>query len=438
MIAPCFTRLARRTLPILWLAGALAASAAESPELERRVRSLEEKNQSLMDLLRKQQDTIERLERRLEATGTPKEPAASASDTGRAGGVTIGNLHITGEAGAGWFHTWPRGSYPGSEFRVDEAKLFLEAPLWNRTYIFAELDLMAREREEGDDVFHLGELYVDFENISRLWNQDDLLGLRAGRLDIPFGEEYVTRDVIDNPLISHSLSDVWGVDEGVELYGKAGRFDYVAAVQNGGRPSFHDYDSDKAVAARLGYQPVKWARVSASLMRTGNLAMTGDKMSEVWFGNGFFRALGGSGTTTKFHADMIEGDVQFFWPRGGLKTAAGLVRFDDDDRARDNRRNAFYYYIEPRQELFGGLYAAARFSQIRADEGLPLVGYGAFGPFFFGPLTRDIWRLSFGLGYQWSRNLVFKLEYTREQRELLNAPEPTVENFLGTEIGLKF
>lgn len=36
---------------------------------------------------------------------------------------------------------------------------------------------------------------------------------------------------MENPLISHSLSDLWGIDPGVELYGTVGDFNYVVAVQ---------------------------------------------------------------------------------------------------------------------------------------------------------------------------------------------------------------
>jgi hypothetical protein len=95
-----------------------------------------------------------------------------------------------------------------AEFRIDEAKLFVEAPIWGDVYFYSELNLATRE--ESNVALHLGELYLDFENVSQLWNCDRMLNLRIGRLDIPFGEEYLTRDAIDNPLISHSLVDFWG------------------------------------------------------------------------------------------------------------------------------------------------------------------------------------------------------------------------------------
>jgi hypothetical protein len=71
--------------------------------------------------------------------------------------------------------------------------------------------------EENDLSLRFGELYLDCEDVSRLWGQDRMLNLRVGRFYIPFGEEYLDRFAIDNPLISHSVSDLWGEDNGVEL-----------------------------------------------------------------------------------------------------------------------------------------------------------------------------------------------------------------------------
>jgi hypothetical protein len=113
---------------------------------------------------------------------------------------------------------------PNDEFKVDEARLFVEAPIVENVYFFGEVNLATRE--QPDIQARLGELYLDIENISQLWHNDHLLNARVGRLYTPYGEEYLTRYAIDNPFISHSLSDLWGVDEGIELYGRAGKMSY--------------------------------------------------------------------------------------------------------------------------------------------------------------------------------------------------------------------
>jgi hypothetical protein len=325
--------------------------------------------------------------------------------------------------------------YPDAEFRIDEARLFLETPIVDHVYFYSELNLATRE--EQDVEFRLGEAYLDFENVSRLWNMDHLLSVRFGRMYTPFGEEYETRYAIDNPLISHSLSDLWSVDEGIELYGRAGKFTYATAVQNGGIPDTADFDADKSVAGRVGYDPTPWLHLSVSGMRTGDLSVAGDRMSAMWFGNAFFRSIGSAATTT-FHANLVEGDVQLNFRKGYLKAYGGYINYDDNDPTRDNQRDVYYYAVEGVYNVVPKFYAAARFSQIFANNGFPIVGNGAFGTYFFGPLTEEIWRLSLGAGYRFSPNLIFKGEYSFEHGELVGGAVRDHEDLFALEAAFRF
>lgn len=408
------------------------AFGADPSAIEQRLNELEAQNRALRQELDAQRQLIDDLKSKI-PTGdslTPQlEPSSSAA-------LNFGRLHISGEGGVSYFHTGSDGQHPDGSFRVDEAKLFFEAPLWTSTYIFAELDLVTRET--NDEYFHLGELYIEFENLLRLWTDENFLSARVGRVDIPFGEEYLVRDVIDNPLISHSLSDFWGVDEGIELYGSALGLDYVVAVQNGGHPTLRDYDGDKSVAGRLGYNFGKVARLSFSGIRTGDLSTEGDELSELWFGNGFFRSLGPASNTPTFSATVYELDAQAFWKTGHLKLAGGVFEYEDADSAANRERDGQYYYAEVLQEITRRFYSAARFSQILSDEGMPVVGHGNFGKYFFGPLTEDLWRLSIGLGYRWNDQLLAKVEYTIERGKTVNGAYRDHHDFLGAEIGFKF
>jgi hypothetical protein len=410
---------------------------------EHRLKQLEQQNQALQEKLRQQQTLIDDLTKKLSNVET-KSGSEAASDERASKGFSFGQVRISGEGGVGVFYTSAGGQYDNSPFRVDETKLFVEAPLWkNYLFAYAELDLLTRERQvagPADEAFHLGELYVDFEGLSRLWDAPGMLGLRIGRIDIPFGEEYVSRDAIDNPLISHSLTDFWGVDEGVELYGGVGKFDYVFAVQNGGHPALTDFKSDKSFTGRLGWRPTKWLRVSASGMRTGDLDAANDFMSELWFGNGFVRAI--DPAATKYGAEVYEGDVQAFWKTGHVKAAGGLLKYDDNSPAgAASERDVYFYYVEVMQRLpqLAKLYGAARFSQIFVDNAMPIVGHGDFGNYFFNPgtMTDRMWRASAGGGYQFSEHLTLKLEYTIERRHEL-ASESENLHFFGAEVAFAF
>jgi hypothetical protein len=162
-------------------------------------------------------------------------------------------------------------------------------------------------------------------------------------------------------------------------------------------------------------------------------------LSELWFGGGFFRSLGAPATTTTFQADVFELDAQTFWKTGHLKLAGGYFDYGDNDNTRNNSRDGYYYYVEGVQNLTQKLYAASRFSEIHSAKGMPLVGNGNWSDYFFGgELTREIWRLSLGLGYKLSDNLIAKIEYTIEQGDLIDGEHRGHNNFFGAELGFKF
>ena len=408
---------------------------------QRQLELLQEQNAKLDALVRQQQAVIDSLNQRVgnieqaainrgDAGATPGEPAGGLG-TNPSGGFQFGKVNLSGEGGVGFFYSQPDGAYPNGEFRVDEAKLFIEAPVWKEVYFFTELDLAARNY--GDLGLHLGELYLDFENVSQLWGHDRMLNVRVGRMDIPFGEEYIRRDVIDDPLISRSLSDLWGIDEGLELYGGMGKFNYVAAVQNGGFSGTRDYNSDKSVAGRLSYDPTRWLHLSASGMRTGNLDATDDYWSELWFGNAWLGNIGSSNTTT-FRANLAEGDIVINLPRGYLRAFGGYLHYTDNDPDANNSRDVYYYCIEPYYSITKKFYAAARFSQVFAPKGFTVVGNGTE----YAPVTDMLWQLSLGLGYRFSERLVIKAEYTFTRGHELDGTQRDNEDFFGAQAAFKF
>ena len=256
-------------------------------------------------------------------------------------------------------------------------------------------------------------------------------------MQIPFGEEYLNRYAVENPLISHSLADFWGIDPGLELYGKLGKFSYVVAVQNGGGNGVQDYSGDKSVAGRLSFDPNKNWHFSISGMRTGDLNAQQDFISAIWFGNGWFRSIGSS-ATTKFHASAVQGDMTARWKTGHLGVSGGYIRYGDNDPAANNSRNIFYYSVEAEQNLPRNFYLAARFSQIIAPDGYPLVGFGDFSQHFFGTQATGLWRLSLGGGYRFSNRLAIKAEYSFENGSNVGGGSRNQENFLGTEAVFKF
>jgi len=415
------------------------ALADDNAELRRQFEELQKQNADLQRQLQQQQQTLDKLTKQVgeiqQAGGASPAPPEPSPASGIAG-LNFGQVHIGGEGGVAFFHTGSEGAWPNSEFRIDEAKLFVEAPIWGDVFVFGEINIAAREYNDLE--LDLGELYLDFEDVSQLWGAERQLNIRAGRFDIPFGEEYVTRDAIDNPLISRSVVDLWGVDEGIEFYGAFGKVSYVFAVQNGSVPGAADFDGDKSLTARLSFDPNSWLHLSVSGMRTGDIDATDDYLSELWIGGGWFRSIG-SPATTEFHANLVQSDVRVRLPHGHLKAFGGYARYDDDDPTADNRRDIYYYSVEAEHRFTRKLYAAARFSQMFAEDGYPLLGYRPMDDFFSGAvMTEELWRLSLGLGYRFSENLVVKTEYSFEGGRETNGDKRAHENFFGAEAAFKF
>jgi hypothetical protein len=254
---------------------------------------------------------------------------------------------------------------------------------------------------------------------------------------LPFGEEYLSRYAIDDPLISHSVSDLWGYGPGVELYGALAKFNYVIAVQNdSGQNGVQDFNGDKAVTGRIGFDPNRHWHFSVSAMRTGNLNVQNDEYSSLWFGNEYLQPIGGPGTTL-FHVELAEGDVAFHWSSGHVSAFGGYGRYGDNDPTASDGRNFYYYAVEGVQNLPWKFFAAMRFSQVLSDKGIPVLGLGNYG-IYGDDLTTDLWRLSLGLGYRFSNNLLVKTEYSFENGRDLDGGSRDHEDFVGTEAAFKF
>jgi hypothetical protein len=417
----------------------LVANAIGAPAMSDEIMLLKEQNQLLQKQLQSQQKTIDTLSQKVDSiqnNRSGEEPSTTGKSTDTSSPTfKLGNVDISGEAAAGIFTSEPNGQFSKGVFRIDEARLFLEAPVWEDVYFHSETDLIARESTSLN--LTVGALYVDFEDVSKLWNREKMLNIRVGRFYTPFGEEYMNRYSMENPLISHSVSDVWGTDDGVELYGKIGRIDYVAAIQNGGIKTFQSFQNDKSIIGRIGADPTEWLHVSMSGMRTGKLSVK-NGMTAIWFGNGFFRSLGSRGTTTTFHDNLVEADVVLNLPWGKIRGFGGYVNYGDNDSSIGHDRDVYYYSVEATHDFSQKFYSAARFSQIFAYNGFPVVANGSFPTYQNGVLTTDYWRLGLGLGYRLGNHLLLKAEYTFNNGKRSDGKSRNSENSFIMEAACNF
>jgi hypothetical protein len=79
-----------------------------------------------------------------------------------------------------------------------------------------------------------------------------------------------------------------------------------------------------------------------------------------------------------------------------------------------------------------------RFSQILADKGYPIAGHGKKEEYLYPlTLTDELWRLSLGLGYRWSPNLVTKAEYSFERGTEVGGAKREHEDLFAIEAAFK-
>ena len=406
------------------------AAQADDRQLAEEVRLLREQNAILQQQVKLQGNRLDSLSRQVNDLESGRDNTMPAKpESGK--GFNLGKLNVSVEGGVGYAATGTDGSAPNGKFRVDEARVFMEAPLWEDIYFNGELVLTTADASYSD--VELGELYVEFENISKWWRQENQLNARLGQMYIPFGEEYISRNAIDNPLITHSLVDFWGVAPGVELYGNLGKFSYVAAVQNGA-DNANGAGGDKSVAGRISYDPNERWHFSVSGMRTGDLKA--DQFSAMWFGNGFFHSIGSSGTA-RFHAEAAEADITTRWKSGHAGVFGGWAQYHDNDPAGSNTRNIYYYSAQIVQNLPHKFFAATRWSQAFCPNGIPIVGFGESSD-YSASLTTQLWRLSLGLGYRFSDRLVLKAEYAFERGNEVGGDKRQNEDFFGAQAAFKF
>ncbi len=415
----------------------VAVAAEDTPSLARENAALRERVGALEDELAALRREVAQLAGRLTRTEDAVDDAGNSAPPPRASGGP-GRIILSGEVGVGYTDGEVESDGPTGQFAVQEAKLFVDAEVLRGVYGFAEIDVTIEENQEE---FLMGELYLEVEDVARRLGLDHLpeMTLRLGRLDIPFGEEYLARGVLSNPLISHSLADFWGVDEGIEVFGTAGMLNYFVAVQNGSHDARADFTDDKSLTLRLAADLAPRLHVSFSAIRTGEILAVEERLSELWWGGGFLRSIGNPATTTTFRAGAWQLAGTWRWDTGHLKAAGGLVLYDDNDSTRSNARDMRHLMIEGVQGFGGGLYGALRYSWIDTDGGYPIAGQGDFGKYFFGPFFSDeVWRLTAGLGYRWTDDFLFKVEYSLERGTLSSGADRKDMDQLATQAAVRF
>jgi len=393
---------------------ACSAAGAQNPAQT----SGQETTQQELDRLRKRVDALER-----------EHPGAGRSNGGidlsgdeyasvqapSAGDASMHpwyeKIRISGYGAFGFYDSGDSGGVPNGSFLVKEASLFVEAQPWEHVTFFSETWITRYLFDDGSG-FEVGELYAKF---SDLFGTEDgaRLGVKIGRLDVPFGEDYRRMDAVDDPLISLSAADPWGIDEGVEAFGRWSSCRWQLAAFNGNIALGADDRASKLFCGKLSCDVSPNLYLSGSALKSGRSAV-----SSIWFGRGLITPVGlfagsaaGASPSPAVSSTLWEGDARLSSGRCALGLQVGGGRIDDDVNTFD--RNLLWFAVEPSLQLTPSLDFHVRYSEIGTDhsnEGYLLEGdiFGAGSE--FGYDTHRMQRITGGLRYVLNPYVQFKAE----------------------------
>ena len=341
------------------------------------------------------------------------------------------NIQISGFGAAGFIGTGGNGHKQHGSFLNYEATLNIDAKVWEDIHYFHELQTI-RLGDENTQTIRTGESYLHFKDIAKtLFNKSNSsLGIKLGRMDIPFGEDYLVQDAPANPLITLPAAFPNWFDEGIIVHGDYKGIGCIFSVMDGNNTRASDDNNDKSVSLKLFGNPFERLYLSGSIFRNGEspqaaLRLGGSQIVPVGTGN-FPSTAGSSGSGTvdtmayEFDAKYLVGEDRY------LKSQFGHLWIDDDNDIFD--RDIYYFQLEPKWNLgprfenkwylVGRLSAISTFNDKKGYlfDGHPF----AQGDTAFGYDTKALYRYALGIGYKPNPRTLIKSEYSLDDFRLIN------------------
>jgi hypothetical protein len=328
-------------------------------------------------------------------------------------------ITIGGDLNVGFVKTGAGGGQPNGLFyaggNIYGANLFIDAELGDGFWAHSTLSVSSAG-------LGVEELYVESKDFL---HTDGLVSAKAGRMDIPFVEEYLWQFPFENPMVLRTTAWPWDEDEGVEAFGKAGQLSYVAAVMSGSSGTYAGADDSPylSLVGRVGFDPTDWLHLGASAMENGNHASSAEAFNFVHI----TPVAGSPSKTVDFQAYETDATVKIAHLIK-LSGDGGLVSIDD---VNPYSRTLYYYYGQAQVNLTDEFYVCGRYSAIGtfdSTEGYKFGGDydGAFG---LAPTpggianfdTDSLSRVGVALGYKLNDSTILKVEVDDDTLQMISS-----------------
>lgn len=322
-------------------------------------------------------------------------------------------LKLKGRWAAGYLHSQESGSFPEGSFEVPDLKLQFTFQPDDTNSIVSRMSLNNAAFQTVDYLF------VD----SKLLNNALFsLNSRLGRFKLDLGEETWSDNPVESILPSNSASRFTGIDEGVQLSGNIGSDNPVKwsfSLTNGTSGVGSDTTTAKAIAAKLGYNPIKPLYLSATYYNSLTLKASNSDVTIAGL------ATPPSGAT-KWSRQVWELDARYDLCKGKLlnppaySDSKAFIRlaygqFIDDAKVVSDREGD-YGFIEGLWNVTKRLYLATRYSMVDL-EGKTTASLNGI------TANRHI-RTSLGFGYRLTSATILKTEYSFNDEDSVAGGDP--------------
>jgi hypothetical protein len=218
-------------------------------------------------------------------------------------------------------------------------------------------------------------------------------------------------------------ADPWGIDEGLEVYGRLDSLHWILAVTNGNVAPGPDDHGSKLWCGKLSCDVSPNLYLSASALAAGAAGA-----STIWFGQGLITPVGafagstaGTSPSAAVSSTLWELDAHLSLDEHSLGLQIGGAFIDDADNTFD--RTLLWFAVGPSVQLTRELSLNLRYSAIGTDDSSQ--GYLLAGDIYvsgsaFGYDTHRMQRVTGGLRFAPNPYLQFKIEVGHDWYDLMS------------------